>query len=210
MSLLAAVHGAHAQCAFPHPKSASKFQTSLVQAFTVCGGPACHYCTPNAATEGGVPACAPPETFAQQNGNTYTGWMWDPNSGRGQVQLTALRTGPVHPLDPPGDTTDMGITLKLTGVVNLIGSATGTGSLAFYLRGTLDDRARGDMTEVDFPINVAFTMTGGKTTVKTTVDAALNDLPQPGLPHCSSVAVLAVLVTDPNGDIFADQGIFLP
>jgi len=53
---------ASAQCAFEHPKKAKKFQTSLVQAFHGCSLGFNSCCAPaNTTTEGGVPACKPPE-----------------------------------------------------------------------------------------------------------------------------------------------------
>ena len=74
---------------------------------------------------------------------------------------------------------------------------------------TFDDRHAGDMTLVDFPTTVPFTMTGGRVTVKTTLDAVLNTLHQPGLPRCSNVEIIYAGVADPNGDTFATTGLFL-
>jgi len=208
--VLAAVRGAGAQCAFEHPKKAGKFQASLVSAFTGCGGSYCgDTCPTNAVTEGGIPACKPPETYYQQAGNYQTGWRWDETKGQGQVHLKPLQTGPVDPLNPPGDTGDIAVLLKMKGIVDALGPASGNGTLAMVARGTFDDRNDGDMTLIDFPAVFGFTMTGGKVKLKTTVDAALNTLHQPGLPLCSSVEVLNIGVTDANGDTFANAGLFL-
>ena len=74
----------------------------------------------------------------------------------------------------------------------------------------LDDRMNGDMTIVDFPASFPFTMTDGKVSMKTSADAILNGIGQPGLPHCSSLELVYLAINDPAGTQFADVGLFLP
>jgi hypothetical protein len=210
--VVAAVCGAGAQCAFEHPKKAREFEASLVQAFNGCGDYCGGECSPDTETEGGVPACGPPETFNELVGYPPNGWRWDAAKGQGRVQLKALSAGPVDPLNPPGDTTDLAVLLKMKGVVDdgyPFTQATGDGSLEMIVRMTLDDRDGGDMTTFDFVLNFPFTMMDGKVTLKTTFDAALNLINQAGLPRCSNVEVVWISVIDPNGTAFAREGLFL-
>jgi len=204
--VLSAVDEAGAQCAFEHPKKAKKFQSSFTTAFIGCGG---YYGdTPNTTTEGGVPACKPPETFNQQAGYPPNGWTWDELKGQGQVQLkSAVAMAPITPVD----STDITVKLKLQGVLdNNFNKGAGNGTLSTVARVTLDDRMNGDMTIVDFPASFPFTMTDGKVSMKTSADAILNGIGQPGLPHCSSLELVYLAINDPAGTQFADVGLFLP
>src|SRR5262245_53796557 len=69
-----------ANCAYEHPKSAKSLKSSMVQAMVSCNNPGGN--TPNATTEGGVPTCAPPETFHEQAGSPPGGWTWDEGKGK--------------------------------------------------------------------------------------------------------------------------------
>jgi len=204
-----AASSASAQCAFEHPKKANKFQSTLVQAFVSCGNPGGN--SPNSTTEGGVPTCKPPETFNEQAGSPPTGWQWDELKAQGQVQLKESKQIPVNVLNPPGDTTDIAVKVKLKGIVYAGNIPVGpsTGFLATVARATFDDRAGGDMTVVDFPANFPLIVIGGKVNVKTSADVLLNGISQPGLPHCASIETVSVTVTDENGNTFANTGLFL-
>ncbi len=197
---------AMAQCAFEHPKKATKLQSNFIQAFVSCGNPGGN--SPNTTTEGGVPTCKPPETFAQQAGSPPGSWTWDELSGQGQVQIKAAKVVP--PITPP-DGTDLAIKVKLKGVLaDDTVPASGTGNLATVARATFNDRSGGDMTVVDFPANFPLTVSGGKANVKTSADALLNGISQPSLPHCSSIETVSITITDVNGNTFANIGAFLP
>lgn len=205
-----------AQCTFEHPKKAGKLQTNLVQAFLGCSSDPFSSCCghANGTTEGGVPSCAPGETFNQLSGNPPHGWTWDGTKASGQVSLKASKTFPPNALNPPSNSADVAVQMKLKGVLDqeFLGPASGPGHLSILLRVTLDDRLNGDMTIVDFPAGFAFMLTGGKATVKSSIDAALNGAssPQPGLPSCSSAEVLWIGVADSNGNSFATAGLFNP
>lgn len=196
---------AMAQCAFEHPKKAGKFQGNFVQAFVSCGNAGGN--SPNTTTEGGVPTCKPPETFSEQSGNTASGWSWDETKGQGQVQFKAVKFA--KPPVTPADSTDLAVKVKVKGIVDVVGPVNGNGALATTSRATFNDRMGGDMTVVDFAANFTVPFADGKANVKTSADALLNGIPQPGLPDCSSIETVSVLLKDPNGDSFGNIGLFL-
>lgn len=216
---------ANAQCAFPHPKKAGKYQTNLVQAFVSCGNVGGN--TPNTVAGGSTPSCTPPETFYQKNNHTNDGWRFDQLTGQGQLQLKASqvpsKTVPPDvgqcgtPCNPPGNTTDVNIKLILKGVFNN-GSPIGVtppgdpGTLATVSRATFNDRSGGgtDMTVVDFPAQFPFAVLKGKAVLKTSADTLLNGAGLAGLPHCTSLENVSVQVLDSFGDTFATPGVFNP
>jgi hypothetical protein len=65
------------------------------------------------------------------------------------------------------------------------------------------------MTVIDFPAGFPFNLVGGKVTLKTSANALLNNIGQPGLPGCSNIEVVSVTIVDSNGDTFANLGTFL-
>lgn len=230
---------ARAQCAFEHPKKAAKFQSDFVQAFVSCGNTGGN--SPNSTTEGGVPTCKPAATYNEQAGSPPTGWQWNERKAQGQVQFKASKRPPVNVLNPPGDTTDLAVKVKMKGIVYDNGSSCDgganndafctvasecpagtcvenpgipagptTGFLATVARATFDDRTGGDMTVVDFPANFPLLVADGKINVKTSADVLLNGISQPGLPHCSNVETVSIMVLDENGNTFANVGVFLP
>ncbi len=213
---------AHAQvsvdsCGFEHPKFGKETRSSLVQAFVSCGNAGGN--ASNDTTDGGVPSCSPPETYAEQNGSPPNRWMWDEARSYGTVQFRSVQSHINNAiLDPPNDTGDIAVKLKLRGVVDAAGPASGTGNLNTVGRATIRDRQGTpsntsddlDMTVVDFPAAFAFTLDDGSASVKTTVNTLLNGIGQPGLPECSSVTLVEVDVTDENGDRFAEMGLLLP
>jgi hypothetical protein len=199
---------ASAQCFSQHPKKAGQLKSSLVQAFVSCNNPGGN--TPNTTTEGGVPACSPPESFHEQAGNPNGGWLWDSAKGKGDVSFKAAKNKAVHPLNPANDTADLAVQLKMSGILNQNGPAGGSGVLATVARATLEDRMNGPLTVVDFPAGFPITAIAGKISLKTTANALLNGIGQPGLPGCSSIEVVSVNVVDPNGNAFANLGTYLP
>jgi len=214
--------GAHAQfvdpvCGFEHPKKAKETKSSMVQAFVSCGNVGGN--VSNSTTEGGVPSCAPPETFNDKNGGHPTGWMWDETKGAANVSFKAAKNKIVSPLDPPGDTADVAVSLKLAGIVTDAGPANSNGVLSTLSRATFRDRQNtpGDhtddkpMTVIDFAVPFSVTVVEGKGKVKTTANATLNGtFGQKGLPHCTSIEVLDISINDVNGNRFASLGTFLP
>lgn len=195
-----------AQCAFEHPKKAGKFQSNFVQAFVSCGNAGGN--SPNSTTEGNVPSCKPPETFSQQGGNTSNGWSWDETKGQGQVQFKSQKVSKNPAVTPP-NSTDLSVSVKLKGVIGGgIAPANGTGALATSARATFNDRMNGDMTVVDFPANFPLDVVDGKAKLKTSADALLNGISQPGLPDCTSIETVSITIVDQNGDTFANTGTF--
>jgi hypothetical protein len=216
--------GANAQtsvdeCGFEHPKQAKQNKLALVTAFVSCGNTGGN--TPNDSTEGspGTPSCSPPETFNEQDGSPPSGWMWDETKGQGSVTIQAAKNKVSNPADPTNkDTADLSVALKLKGVVDAVGPASGTGILSTLSRATLRDRNgtpenHGDdtaMTVIDFPAGFGFTLTSGQANLKTTANALLTAESIPGLPHCTSIELVDLGVNDENGNRFADIGTFLP
>ncbi len=206
-ALALTVSAAHAQCAFPHPGKANTFQSGFVSAFVSCGNPGGN--VPNDTTEGGVPSCAPPETFNQQAGNPPNGWLWNERKGFGTVRIRPTSNHVVNILNPP-DSKDLAVKLVLRGVVDAAGPASGGGTLSTVARATFDDSTNGDMTVIDFPAPFAFSLTNGSATLKTSANVLLNGIGQPGLPACSNIEVVSITIADENGNTFANLGSFIP
>lgn len=195
-----------------HPSKAKGLKSSLTTAFVSCGN--LGGATANSATEGGVPGCQPVETFHQAAGSPATGWEWGVK-GKGDVSVTASKNKVSNILNPPGDTSDLAISLKMGGIEDSLGIADGTnGTLATVARATLNDRAlqpaANYISVVDFPAGFPITVLGGKIKLKTSANVLLNGIGQPGLPPCSSIEVVSILVIDPEGNPFATLGAFLP
>jgi hypothetical protein len=215
--------GARAQCSFGHPRSAKALLTTLTQAFVSCGNIGGN--SPNTTTEGGVPACAPPQTFAEQAGSPSGTWTWDDLTPKVYGKLYIKRRLPPScttgtpaeqalcaTLNPIGDTTDLYFRVKLKGVREDATNfpANGTGTLTVNVRVTFDDRAGGPMTWIDFPLSFSFEVNGGTADAIASGDAILNDEGRPGLPHCTSIEILSAAVIDENGNTFAVPGLFNP
>jgi hypothetical protein len=108
------------------------------------------------------------------------------------------------------DSADLEVKFKLKGVLDGTGNeADGVGTLATVARGTLNDRANGDVTAVDFPAGFPFTLVEGKAKMTSSADAVLNGLGLAGLPFCSSLELIDVRILDENGDAFGNIGTFL-
>lgn len=204
---------AHAQCAFPHPKVATKTQATLVQAFVSCGNVGGN--SPTTKTEGNVDACKPVETYFEQSNNQTTGWRFGVK-GKGQVQVKAVKVAP--PGVTPADSTDVLVSAKVSDVEDQAGPpGVGTdalhavGTVSTTARATFNDRTNGDLTVTDFPADFAIPLMKGAGKIKLSADLGpLATLSQPGLPHCTSIENVSIFIKDTGGDIFANQGIFLP
>jgi len=212
--------GANAQvgtdeCGFEHPKKAKETRSSLVQSFVSCGNPGGN--APNDNTESGVPSCSPPETFNEQAGNPPNGWMWNEAKAQGDASFKAAKNKLEGPANPEGDTADVAVSLKLQGIVDAAGPASGSGTLSTLSRATLRDRNgtpnnHNDdvpMTVIDFPAPFPFDLIEGKAKLKTTANVVLNGIGT-SLPHCTSIEVVDLFISDENGNRFASMGIFLP
>ena len=183
--------------AFEHPKKAKQFQSSLVQAFVVCGEGGGNF--PTTTTEGGIPACSA-QTPNERAGDPTNGWRWDATAGKGDIKVTPICVG----------ARDLGVKLRLAGVVDGTGApANGQGVLVLMLRVTLNDPVGGDMTAVYVTGKVPVTLVDGKGRVEAAGSVVMGESGLLELPNGSSIEVRDMHVLDPNGTIFARPGLFL-
>ena len=59
-------------------------------------------------------------------------------------------------------------------------------------------------------MNITFQVNGGKAKLKTSANQALNSGGLAGLPHCTSIESLKIIIQDENSHNFANVGNFLP
>ncbi len=191
---------------FPHPKSAIKVTTSLVQAFVSCNNPGGN--TPNTTTDGGVPACSPVQTYNERAGSPQSGWLWREAGSKGDLTLYQRCKGAA----------DVGIKLTMSGIVDGTGAlVNGTGALVIGMRFTLHDPSNGDMMTGTIPVTAGFTVLGGTAKLLTSVNAFFAENELPPLPNGVSVEFLGLdtsdnpllEVRDQNGNPFARPGVFL-
>jgi hypothetical protein len=185
---------ADAQCPFEHPTKAKGFTTSLVQAYYPCtfGG--------NAMTETGVPSCQPPETYRENNGSSANGWSWNEVKSAGTVRVSVIgRSAP-----------DYRVKLKLYGVVDAFGPADGEGHFFMIVRATVADPSNGTMTMIDVPVSGMFTVTQGRATHTTTINAMLTAAYGFQLPACTALEIVDLAISDETGEPFGRVGVFLP
>ncbi len=213
------VQSSHGQCVFERTDKAKKFQAELTQAMRLCGalpGGA----IPNATSEDGIPACAPPTTFNQLLGSPVDGWRWGEDAS-GKVLLKAEKkdrsglgldgdTATDGGADNPEDIGDVQLKLKLSDVVDLNGQlANGSGLLTIAVRTTFNDRLNGDLTLVDVAWSVPVALVNGKASLKSSLNFARDLVGAAPLPRCASLEVASIQVLDPNGAVFAVPGIFI-
>jgi cysteine-rich repeat protein len=184
--------------AFEHPKAAKTYQTSLVQAFVSCGNPGGN--APDRTTEGGVPACGT-ETFNEQGGSPANGWKWDPEKGQGEVKTKATCKG----------ADDISVKVRLKGIVDGGSMPANTeGAVKVIVRTTVNDPSGGDMTTITLSGQLSLTLANGNGALVSTVGVFLSESGMPDLPNGSSFELEDVQVLDPNGNLFAHPGIFMP
>ena len=192
---------ASAQCAFDGPSKAKSIKTSLVRAFVPC--PSITFPAPNSQTGTGVPTCAPP--FEYGEGGTLDKKF----NGRSEcgVSLTAKLESPCAV--PPGDCMNVAIKARCKGIT--LEGVTPTSEVGWKLnivaRATIDDRTFGDMTVINYPLNIEFPQAyKGKLSLKTDTNTVLTGLGLTTLPACSEVELVSLSVQDPDGNIFAKLG----
>jgi len=208
LAITTATVAAAPDCGFEHPKRATLFRSAFVQAMIPCGEPG--GLTPNTTTEGGVPACAPPETENEQDGSPINGWIWHGNA-TGKIYLKASKNKQLlEPLNPH-NSADLLVTLKLYDLHDQHGVvAHAPGKLIVTLRVTMKDRQDGNMTTIDWPIDFDFMVQGADAALKTTLNTWLNAQNLPSLPSCTSIEVVAIDVLDENGNRFGNAGVYIP
>ncbi len=194
-----AAAGAHAQCAADGPAKAKGLKTSLIRSYAAC--PSATFLAPNSSTGTGVPTCAPP--FA------HSAYQFDNRKGSCQFSTKAKLEDPCS--DGSGvPCSNLAIQAKCGGILDPDG-VTPTNSAGWAVstvsRATLDDPDNGDMTVIDFPIQIAFPPASkGKLKVKTDSNTLLGDLGLAALPGCAQVEVVTLAIQDPAGQPFAKMG----
>lgn len=203
-----------AQCAFDRPTHGSitntgDLRTSLVQAFVSCNNPGGN--TPNTTTQNGVPACAPPETWNVQAGPPASGWRFLQTPGQSWGRLELNRQS--GSFTNPNGIRDTRIRLNFRKIVLSNGTtpvAAGTpGKISLVLRSTIADPSNGDMSLIDFPVDIPFAFTGAGSVTNFTaiLGNVMNSSFGYRFPDCSSIEVVSVAVLDSNNNVFAVPGI---
>ncbi len=204
----ASVESAHAQCAFDEPTRngvaySGRFFSTLVQAYVGCGVVGGN--TPNTTTIGALPACSPPETGNQQAGSPTNGWRFSqvPNQSYGRVLIQRLN----GVFTNPAGVRDTQIRIELKKIIDFFGPANSTGTLQIILRATTNDPTGGDMTVIDYPVQLQVPLVSGNATIITSLATILASTVGPRFPDCTSHEILSVEVYDPNFILFAVPGV---
>jgi hypothetical protein len=195
---------ADAQCAFDGPAKAKGMKTSLVRSYAGC--PSITFPAPQSQTETNVPTCAPP--FA------HSVFQFNNKSGKCDFKTSAKLEAPCSNLS--GDNCmNMSVQAKCSGIVAADGVTPidgldnfGAGwALTTVTRATLNDPGNGDMTVIDFPVQIGFPLASkGKIGFKDNTNEILDRLGLSALPECTQLEVISLSVQDPDGQPFAKIG----
>jgi hypothetical protein len=184
--------------AFEHPRRSKSYQAEFVQAFVSCGNPGDN--APSTTTEGNIPSCSV-ETPNEEAGSPPNSWQWDEEKGRGLIKLISICKGAA----------DAKVQFKMIGVVDETDApANTTGTLAITVRVTLDDQTGGDMSTIPMTGAVPLSFLNGNGGVLTTLGVMLTEAGMTDIPNGSSIEVIDVQVKDPNGNVFARPGLYMP
>lgn len=191
---------ANAQCDFDDAAKAKGMKTSMVRSYVGCSG-SITYAAPNSQTGTGVPTCAPPLP--------HSPFVFDNKKGSCSFQTKGKIEAPCK--NGSGDDCyNLQIKAKCTGINDpdtVTPIESGGWSLSTVTRATLDDSGNGDMTVINFPIQVAFQQASkGKIQLKTDSNEILDGLGLAALPPCATVELLTLKIKDPAGDPFATIG----
>ncbi len=193
---------AAAQCDFDAPAKARGLKSDMVRAFVPCGT-GITFPSPNTAGSSGTPGCTPP--------TTYSDYQFGPK-GKCSVQASNKIESPCKNGFPPvcSNPTFKSRCSDITtadGVTAISGQGWALNTLH---RVTLNDRATGDQTVVDFPNQFAFPPANrGNLKVKADINSFWNLLfgpPQPGFATCASIELISIKIVDPLGRPFATIG----
>lgn len=198
----ASVAAAHAQCAFDGPAKAKGMKSSMVRAFAGC--PSITFAGPNSSTGGGTPTCSPPYAHSQ--------YLFDDAKGKCDFKTSAKKEEPCG--DGSGSPCmNLKISAKCSGItrndgITPISGLTDSGwSVSTISRATLNDNDNGDMTVINFPVQIGMpTPSAGKMSVKTDTNTILAGLGIAALPGCAQVEVVTLAIQDPSGNPFAVMG----
>lgn len=194
---------ASAQCSFNTPGKAKGLKLSMVRAFAAC--PGLTFGATNSTT-GTLSTCAKPVPVSPL-------YKFDSLKGQCSLKTTQKVADPC----PVGAVpcTDMQITLKCSGITNLLNVAVDNQSgwaLTTVGRPTFNDGlpdANGDMTLFDFPITIPVPATAwkaGKFTLKLGLSQLLQSINQAQLPPCTNIQIVSLGLNDPQGNTFAVMG----
>jgi hypothetical protein len=199
IGLVGSVASANAQCAFDGPAKAKGIKTSLIRSFAGC--PSITFASPNSSTGGGVPTCAPPYA--------HSAFLFDNKAGSCNFNTSAKIEAPCSN-GQPGNCMNLSIKTGCKGVLESDGVTPVSGpgwSVSTVSRATLNDPDNGDMTVIDFPVQIPFPAASkGKFSRKTDTNELLDLLGLPALPECTQVEVVSLAVQDPGGNPFAKIG----
>jgi hypothetical protein len=194
--------GAYAQCAFNTPGKAKTLKSDLVRAYSAC--PSITFAAPNTSTETSTPACGPPVPLSNR--------FFDSEKGKCTIKSKAKVETPCK--DGAVDSCmNVKIKAKCTHLLLPDGMSpenAGGWTLNTISRATFDDPLGGDMTVVDFPAKFDFPQAkNGKIKLKADTNSLLAGLFGAGsnLPACAYLEILGFSVVDPNGNVFAKQGV---
>jgi hypothetical protein len=147
-----------------------------------------------------VPSCAPPYAHSE--------FQFDNKSGSCNFNTSAKVEDPCK--DGSGvPCMNLSIKSGCKGVVDALNVPTSASgwSISTVSRATLNDPDNGDMTVIDFPVQIPFPAASkGKLSVKTNTNTILNGLGLAALPACSQVEVVSLSIQDPGGNPFAKLG----
>jgi len=192
---------ASAQCDFDAPGKAKGMKSDMVRAFVPCGS-GITFPSPNTATVAGTPGCVPP--------TPYSDFLFDAK-GKCSVKSSAKLESPCS-TGTPGDCSNVTLQAKCGGITNPDGITPISGpgwKLATISRASLNDKANGDMTVIDFPAKFDMGLAAkGKLKMKSDTHALLFSLFGPGneLSYCTNLETISVKINDPSGRNFASQG----
>ena len=194
--------GAHAQCEFDGPAKSKGMKSSMVRSYAGC--PSITFAGPNSSTEGGTPTCAPPYAHS-----TY---LFDDLKSGCDFKTSAKKEDPCS--DGSGIACmNLGIQAKCSGILRSDGTTPISGvtdigwSISTISRATMDDPGNGDMTVINFPVQISFPEpSSGKLSVKTGTNDILAGLGLAALPGCAQIEIVDLAVQDPSGQPFAVMG----
>jgi len=194
--------GASAQCDFNGPGKAKGIKSSLIRSFAGC--PSVTFPGPNSQTGGGTPTCAPPYA--------HSGYLFDEVKGKCDFSAKAKLEDPCA-FNGTGPCMNLSLKIGCSGVLRddaitpVNGDDDAGWALSTVSRATLNDPDNGDMTVIDFPVNVPMSIPkSGKFSAKTDTNHILDLLGLPALPSCAQIEVLSLSVQDPGGNPFAVIG----
>lgn len=195
--------GAHAQCNFDGSPKAKGIKTSLVRAYAGC--PSITFSGPNSFTGGNTPGCSPP--YAHSN------YVFDQKSGSCLFKTKAKKEDPCSFNSVTRPCFNLSLQAKCKGILRddgvtkINGLADAGWALSTVSRATLDDEDNGDMTIINFPVNIAMSIpANGSISVSGDTNHILSDLGIASLPACGQIEIVSLSLQDPNGNPFAVLG----